>query len=205
MVADGLANDHARQLLDQILSTPEFRQADLEDQWDAFFRHLFGNVHLGGIKTGGVAFSVEAGLFLAGLGVAIYLIIKLAPFWKIIASDVRADKTAELVFNRPAPAGLLAEAENKALKSEFRGAVRDIYLAALLELDNHRLIAYAVTKTNYEYLREIRRKAAGSEARFQAMVDLFEYKWYGLEGCSREDFQKSRELYMALLQDGPHG
>jgi hypothetical protein len=82
--------------------------------------------------------------------------------------------------------------------------LRDLYLALLFELDNRCVITFKSAKTNREYLSEIKGKAASLENGFRGMVDLFDYKWYGMESCGAEDFQRGREIYRALLKEVSH-
>jgi Domain of unknown function (DUF4129) len=207
MAVGALSNDQARQTLAQILDSSEFTQARLFGQLEDFIRHLFENVNLTGIhgNIGGIGRLLMVLIVLAGLILIIYLVRKVAPFWRIMVQDVQDATVSELAYLRPTPGNLLMEAEKKALKDDFRGALRDMYLSILLEMDNRQWIAYEAAKTNSEYLREISQKAADLEEPFRAMMNLFEYKWYGLEACAREDFQKGRELYATLLKGGSHG
>jgi hypothetical protein len=199
--------EHARKTLEQILSTSEFSQARQLGQLRDLIRRLLERFILTGSERNidWVGSLLEVLIFLAGLMLLIYLIRLIAPFWKIMVTDVTGERAAETAYIRSTPANLLAEAEQKALQGDYRHALRDVYLSLLMEMDDRRLIAYRAAKTNCEYLLEIRQKAAGLERNFRSMVDLFEYKWYGLEDCEREDFQKSRELYETLLKEASYG
>ncbi len=204
MAVNALTNEQARKTLEQILNTPEFTQRRLLDDFIELIRKLLKNA---GVNENleGTGLLLEGLVFLAGLILAIYLARAAAPFWKIMVRDVKNEQVLQPGYIRPTPAGLLLEAEKNALQGDFRNALREIYLSLLMELDIRRLITYEAAKTNSEYLQEIGLRAAGLKELFQSMVNLFEYKWYGLENCGREDFQKGRELYAALLKDGPHG
>lgn len=207
MTAVDLTNDQARRLLEQILAGPEFVRGGLRDKLENFIRSLLeqtappswkGNV------AGGV-FWVEALIIAVGAALMLYLLWKSSPVWQMIVRDAAAGQEPERAYIRPTPEGLLSEAEKKAAEQDFRGALRDIYLSGLLELDRRRLIAYAAAKTNSEYLRELGRSGTGPAGVFRSLADLFEYKWYGLEGCSTEDWQKGKALHAALLRGGTHG
>jgi hypothetical protein len=207
MAINQLTNDQARKTLEQILSTPEFSQNHLLEQFEDFIRGLFARGSFTGVNEGlsntGIVMMVL--VILVGLILVGYLIRTVTPFWKVMVKEARQDKVAELVYIRPTSADLMRKAEQKVLCGEFRLAVRDLYMSILMDMDNRHLIAYEAAKTNSEYLREISQREAGLKEHFQSMVNLFESKWYGLEDCTGEDFQRGRKLYTALLKDGSHG
>jgi hypothetical protein len=209
LAAGELSNGHARKALEQILSAPEFGRANPIAQIEGLLTRLldqitFHGVHLamGGIGVWLLALIILIGL--AGLILIIYLVRSVVPFWNLLIPDARERLPARAAVEQPTPAGILAEAEKMASEGNFRGALRDIYLAMLLELGNRRLLTWGTAKTNSEYLREIGQKAEDLEDPFRALVNLFEFKWYGLENCAEEDFQTGRKLYAALLRGGAH-
>jgi hypothetical protein len=209
LAAGELSNGQARKALEQILGAPEFGRANLIVQAEDLVRRLLDKISLHGVHVamGGIAAWLLALIILVGLAgliLIIYLVRLVVPFWNVLIPDVREKKGAGTATAQHTPAGILAEAEKKASEGDFRGALRDIYLALLLELGNRRLLTCGAAKTNSEYLREISQKAADLEELFRALVNLFEFKWYGLENCDEEDFQTGRKLYAALLRGGAH-
>ncbi|MBP2642550.1 MAG: hypothetical protein H6Q67_437 [Firmicutes bacterium] len=207
MAVEQLTNEQARKTLEHILQTDEFSQNHLLEQIRDFIRHLFAGTDPGRVREGttGAGFVFEGLLVLGGIILIVYLIRTVAPFWNTMVKNVECEKSVEQVLTRSTSAEILIRAEKEASQGEYRRALRDLYLAVLMELDHRGLIRYQAAKTNSEYLREISKKAANLKEPFRSMVNLFEYKWYGLEKCSSEDFQKGRELYTALLKDGSHG
>ncbi len=73
-------------------------------------------------------------------------------------------------------------ARDLAARGDLRAAARAVYLAMLSYLGERRLIAPARSKSNRDYLRELRRKTAEHPeipARFEAGLAGFERVWYG--------------------------
>lgn len=69
-----------------------------------------------------------------------------------------------------------------AARGDLRAAARAVYLAMLSCLGERRLIAPARSKSNRDYLRELRRRTAENPeipARFEAGLAGFERVWYG--------------------------
>ncbi|MCL6477255.1 MAG: hypothetical protein K6T65_02445 [Peptococcaceae bacterium] len=203
LAADQLTNEQARKTLDQILNTPEFYQARRLGYFEDLIRQLMENFGFVG-NIDGIGTLLEVIIVLAGFILIIYLARMAIPFWKIMTPDVQGEKPSETAHIRPVPADLMIEADKMASQGHYRHALRYMYLSLLMEMDNRRLITYGSAKTDSEYLRGISQKAAGLKGLFRSMVDLFECKWYGLEDCGREDFQKGRELYAALLKEASH-
>lgn len=206
MDVNQLTNGQARKTLEQILNGNEFMPDRFSETLQDFFRHLLGNY--GGNYTPGNTDDLltisEILIAVVGIILAVYFFRSLGPVGKFMVKEAKAKDTAETVEVRAKTADLLREAEKMAGAGEFRRALRDIYLSVLLELDNRRLIAYKPAKTNREYYQEIGQKAANLKELFLALANLFEYKWYGLEKCTKEDFQTGRELYDAMLKGDVH-
>lgn len=207
MAISELTNGQARQALNHILDSPEFANATIWDKIKAYINHHSAGSAQGSslLSETDILHAKEAFFVLAGIIVLSYIIWRTLPVWKVMAGEARSKEVADSVSIQPTAVSLLTEADKKASNGDFRLALRDIYLSLLLEMDHRRIVTYAVATTNSEYLREIEGKAAGLKASFQAIVNLFEDKWYGLQACAREDFQKGRELYMVLLKENPHG
>lgn len=206
MDVNQLTNSHARKTLEQILNGNEFTQDRFSENLQDFFRHLFANYggHYTIDNTDALLTISEILIAAAGVILAVYFFRSLGSVGKFIVKEANVKDTAETVEVRAKTAELLLEAEKMARAGEFRRALRDIYLSVLLELDNRHLITYKPAKTNSEYYQEISQKASNLKELFRLMANLFEYKWYGLEKCTKEDFQKGRELYDAMLKGDVH-
>lgn len=203
MVVDTMSNEHARAVLEQILATPEFAIHNLGKRISAF---LLETMALGGKEIQADDILVIGGIvaMIAGLALLIYLLRSIVPFWRVMVKEAECE-TAPGELLRPSSAALLHQADENTSRGEFKSALREIYLAALIEMNNRSLIVYQAAKTNSEYLREIRLHAADAAANFHILATLFEHKWYGLESCSGEDVNQGKMLYAALAKGEESG
>jgi hypothetical protein len=93
-------------------------------------------------------------------------------------------------------ADLWRRAEALARVGDFLAAVRYLYLAVLTQLHRADLIRYERTRTNGEYLRQLRgaEGAAAVVEPFRRLTRLFEQKWYGDRACAPEDYETCHKL-----------
>jgi hypothetical protein len=87
--------------------------------------------------------------------------------------DNGSDKEADLSSGKA-----LERAQALAGASDYRRAVRYLYLSTLLWLDERRLLHYDPACTNREFLHQVRDQARLHEA-LLPVVDLFDQVWYG--------------------------
>jgi hypothetical protein len=83
--------------------------------------------------------------------------------------------------------GWLALAREKIASGEWRLAWRALHLATLAQLGGDGLVSLAKFKTNLDYERELRRKAAGkieTAAWFSSRSRAFEAAWYGRDAAT---------------------
>lgn len=95
------------------------------------------------------------------------------------------------------PAALWRQADALAGDGHFREAVRALYLAVLALLHQRRFIRFETTRTNGEYVRQVRlSEQAPPELHepFRQLTDLFETAWYGERPCESSDFRDCRVL-----------
>jgi hypothetical protein len=102
----------------------------------------------------------------------------------------------------PAPheqpvAVLWRRAEELARGGNFLEAVRYLYLAVLSLLHRQRLLRYEPTRTNGEYVQQVRLAPEAPpelHVPFQQLTALFELKWYGERDCPAGDYEACRAL-----------
>jgi hypothetical protein len=75
---------------------------------------------------------------------------------------------------------------------DYRSAVRQLYLATLLLLDQRGRIKYDPTLTNREYLRQTKNDARTTAA-LEPIVETFDRTWYGFEPISPQAFDEYRQ------------
>jgi hypothetical protein len=96
------------------------------------------------------------------------------------------------------PAAVLwQQAEKLAQEGRYLDALRMLYRAVLSLLHRKQLLRYESTRTNGEYVQEVRLSPqARAELRepFERLTDLFERKWYGDGVCEPAEFQEGHGL-----------
>lgn len=117
----------------------------------------------------------------------------------------RAPRTGELTLalesmlndGDQSPDLLWRRADELARAGQFLEAVRVLYLAVLALLHQANRIRYERTRTNGEYVQQVRLSSAAPAALhepFRRLVRCFEEKWYGERACAAEDYQECRVL-----------
>jgi hypothetical protein len=78
-------------------------------------------------------------------------------------------------------------------RGDLRMALRALYLASLSHLASSQLITISRSKSNREYLNELRRRALSDPLLFDALAEnfaLFERAWYGMHEVTEEHFNR---------------
>jgi hypothetical protein len=88
---------------------------------------------------------------------------------------------------------LWQQADDLARAGNFLAAVRVLYLSVLALLHQAQLIRYERTRTNGEYVDQLRPRQA-LQRPFLSLTGLFELKWYGERACQPDDYQSCRGL-----------
>jgi hypothetical protein len=98
----------------------------------------------------------------------------------------------------------LLEASRLEREGKFREAVRCLYLACLIRLDEKGIAAFRRGETNWEHLRRIegsRRRPADLD--FRDPTSRFDWIWYGHRVNGPEDVAFFRALYTTILNLKP--
>jgi len=90
-------------------------------------------------------------------------------------------------------------------KGEYREAVRCLYLAMLMRLDEAGLVQFDRYETNWEHLRRIERASVPEGVPYRWLTQQFDFVWYGEreatpELCAR--FRQEYEKMMSGLKEG---
>ncbi len=104
--------------------------------------------------------------------------------------------TGDLFQEHPASLDLDARIEEAVAGSDYRRAVRLLYLKALRELDEQNLIVWRWEKTNQDYIDELRN--ASLRRPFVELTYLFEYIWYGAFPADAAAFGRMRRVFARL-------
>ncbi len=84
-------------------------------------------------------------------------------------------------------------------EGKFREAVRCLYLAILMRLDESRIIRFERTETNWEHLYRIENSLAPKEVDYKTLTKRFDLVWYGDHSCTTEDLILFRNHYQLLV------
>ena len=188
------AQERARELLSEILSREEFARAE-----EGLLQRLAAAIkaNLPGIISGPGLF-VALIISFAAIAVFTGLLIWIMRRYSLATGARRAESALE--GGKGTPRAALAASRDAAGKGSHKEAIRLLLLALLLQLDEEGALEYHYSRTNGEYLRQLRLFPARLMA--AELFSLYEKIWYGGSRCRREDYDRSLRLYSAILERG---
>jgi Domain of unknown function (DUF4129) len=160
------------------------------------------DVSLPSAGLGNVCWFVFAGLMLAVIVAGLVLFWVNRPKRQQAApvetgrSDAVTEQTVEQLHQHPV-ADLLRRADALAEQGRPLEALRAAYLVVLSLLHRRQLLRYEPTRTNGEYVREVRLAAhapAALHEPFNELTKFFEVKWYGQRACEAPEYREARAL-----------
>jgi hypothetical protein len=158
---------------------------------------------LGWILLGGMALAVVV------LGVILYLASPRSPRapkpHAVTGTENNAAEDDARQVLEESPAALWRQADSLAGDGRFRDAVRALYLAVLALLHQKQFIRFEPTRTNGEYVRQVRlSEQAPPELHepFEQLTRRFETAWYGDRPCDSIDYQSCRDLALEAQRLG---
>lgn len=177
--------------LNTILSRPPFAAASpnwlqgIVDRMLEYLDRLLSNTARG-------IFDVRDLLVLLGIAVA-------GAVFVFLVRNLRRNLVAEEVLPPPLVPGdartsaeAFANAQRLIQARDYRGAVRQLYLATLYLLDQRERIKFDPSLTNREYLSLANGDAATLSA-LKPIIETFDRTWYGFEPISPQEFETYRE------------
>jgi hypothetical protein len=155
----------------------------------------------------GVIASILRGLLYIGLvGLLVFLAYKIAQlFVPALARRQKSKKKKERVIlgerlrDNETASDLFGEAEKLAREGNLRGAIRKGYIALLCDLSDRRVIGLSRSKTNRDYLRDVRSRAE-LHSRMKVVTDTFEQHWYGAQESGESDWSRFRDQYQEAIR-----
>ena len=151
--------------------------------------------------SGNTGVMFVGGLLLALIAAAVVLWLRNRTPTPVQAKAPTAGKTApQNDLPRPDEASapsLWRRAEELAAKGEYLEGLRALYGAVLALLHGRRFLRYESTRTNGEYVEQVRlapEAPRGLQVPFERLTTLFEWKWYGERACENSDFDAGRRL-----------
>ncbi len=157
---------------------------------------------LAGCGTVGLYFLAGLALAVMVVGAVLFIATRTkgpgsrAPLVAAKTVQQKTERQEPQPHERP-PAELWREADEQARGEQYLQAVRTMYLAVLSLLHRRQLLRFEPTRTNGEYLQQVRlapQAPAELHVAFGEFTDLFERKWYGDRACDAAEFRECRKL-----------
>jgi hypothetical protein len=177
-----------------ILAGPDYRWPDpappnpLVELWQRFLNGLARL--LGRLAPGAGIGSIINTVLLIGIALVLALILRYIYIYSVrsVIREAEIDPAAGI------PPGLTAtsafeQARNHAEAGDRREAVRYLYLAALLVLEERGHIRLDRAHTNRELLADLSPRPALA-GRFREVIETFDRVWYGFQPITREEFAR---------------
>ena len=193
--------------LTRILRQPEFQWTvakpswldDLRDRFFTFLARLLARLFSSGGLGGGASLLGQLLSAAAVLAVAAVLVYALRGLFLNFAPEARAPDEAGL-----GDGDLTAEAASRRAASlaeggDHRSAVRYLYLAALLHLEEAGLLRYDRSLTNREYLRTLAARPELAD-RLRGVVEVFDRVWYGFDALNDDAYGEYAARVAALRE-----
>jgi hypothetical protein len=204
--ADALAK------LAQIYEVPPFKDRALPSAWDRFweaigqaiarfFERLFGNLPTPNpTPTTGTSFSGLSPAGWATLLLGLLLVVALIVYAvRSVRHSMVADARARTEAAEEEPltaAQAVDQAQSEARAGNYRSAARHLYLSSLLWLEERGMLRYDRSRTNREYLQQLRGKPTHDA--LAPVVDTFEQVWYGHRPLDASAFDEYERQVQAL-------
>jgi hypothetical protein len=135
-----------------------------------------------------------------GLGLLLS-IVGLAVLWmrRTPEPEVDADEEDEDEDDVTSSVEAVDQAQQLVAVKDYRAAVRYLFLALLLALDERKLLRFDHTRTNRELLRDTRSNPTLSAA-LAPVTAAFDRVWYGFEPFTQSDYETLVEQIESLKQ-----
>lgn len=153
----------------------------------------------GAINLGGI-FPFILGVLILGLLVAIVFAFRNVSFKK----SEKAKKARGGMLEEDEPIRShdewLTLADQLESQGKYREAIRCLYLAILMRLDESRVVRFERTETNWEHLTRIEPSMAPKEINYRSLTQKFDLVWYGNRPCNSDDTKSFRSEYLSLVE-----
>ncbi|MBU7006827.1 DUF4129 domain-containing protein [Phosphitispora fastidiosa] len=194
-------NQEVRDMLEEILSRPDFILSRLAGSWIDRGTAMAERLLFGILGTDGrIAWWGYVLLLLSVAGLLFLVYFAASRVSRVFFPDRAAAGQESAEPGGTDYNGFRETASRYADAGDYREAVRYLYLSLLMFLDGQQLIQFRMSKTNLDYLGELRKSSADSD-RFTGAANFFERKWYGMENCTDTDYREFRAMYLSLVSD----
>jgi hypothetical protein len=212
----GTIEPDALQRLEQVYEVPPFKSRALPAAWNRFwemvgeaisdfFRNLFGSLPTPAITPAAPASfngltPTGWALLLIGLLLVVAIVIyAVRGIRRTVVAEARARAEADEEETMTASEAV-ERAHLDARSGDYRAAARHLYLSSLLWLEERGMLRYDRSRTNREYLRQIRGKPVHDD--LLPVVETFESVWYGNHPLDDHGFREYERQVQALRARG---
>lgn len=211
--------DADKQKLGEILARPEYQIAEEKGEslfqrwWREFWewlRKMFpASPDIEPSSSSGLStaqFVLQIIIFAAVAALVAFLIFKFLPFFRRrIASRKLTDDGVRVILGEridddQSAFDLFSEAERLAREGDLRSAIRKGYIAMLCDLADRKIVRLERSKTNRDYLRDVRRMEPLFE-NVRGLTSSFEVNWYGLRPAEAGDWEEFRSGYQRTVAE----
>lgn len=213
------SKDEDKQKLGEILQRPEYQKPEEKGEsvfqkwWREFLEWLskmfperpdIEPSTATGFST--VQFVLQIVIFAAVAALVVFLIYKFLPFFRQRATSRKTEKSGERVIlgeridDGQSAFDLFSEAERLAREGDLRSAIRKGYVAMLCDLADRKIVRLDRSKTNRDYLRDVRRIEPLFE-NVRGLTSSFEVNWYGLRPAEAGDWEDFRSGYQRTVAE----
>ena len=184
-------NEQELDELRRIFSQPPFTRSNPVNNWLAnFFRDLFAGVN---------PETVRIGATVAAVAILIAAAVLLIRNWRanLISDAAQPDALDDSLPHSSAKA--IDNAQRHAGAGDYRQAMRQLYLATLLLLDERGALKFDRALTNRETVRALKQSPELAGA-LGPVVDVYDRVWYGFAPVTPEQFEHYRAAIESVRQ-----
>jgi hypothetical protein len=159
-----------------------------------------GRDWIGGAIRTSVEVSPLFAILLLAMLIGIAVLAARGALNRMIVPATVSESTPEPVTSADAE----ARADRQVAAGDYRSALRYLFLATLLALQERGALELRPGMTNREYLQSLRTASStGLPVSLAALVDAFDRTWYGHLPFDAEDYARCRALADQVLQEIP--
>lgn len=167
-----------------------------------FMKWIFNSLTFSGLqKTGKIVSFVFACIVITVFILLLILIIR--KLRNLDLSNLKTYEEHEIEnYELPSSKPMISEAAKLAEGGDYRGAFRCAYLASISYLDEIEVLRFERSRTNWEYLRDLRK--GGKEVSYKELKPVtldFDRVFYGNSDCSKQEYLKAVEAYNRIRSE----
>lgn len=180
----------------QYIMPPNERKNWIKMMWNTFFRWLVSV--LGNEGFAWLALITIAIVGVVGLGFALYGIFGIQKTMPVYLNE--RDPMSYKVYQEGIHHDNFdTQIEQALLDKNYKKAVRLLYLFTLKIFSDHKLIEWSPSKTNHDYLGELRKDSILEG--FRTLSFIFEFVWYGDFKADQTHFEEMNREFLKINQE----